>query len=235
MQKINYNEKIEFEDKIKELVMINIDDRLEQIQEKDCIKIAGIIKVSGEVSLTNHTQTFSKEIEADIMLSKEQIQDAINITIDDFNYTLNDNILDINLIMKIDGLKEIEAYFPSQEDQEVIEIVDTEIETNDDIIFRNEELTQSNIDEDNIEINDSVLENNDSETLSSNENSFSLLRQVFKNKNIQKEKCYNLHVIKTQTTYEELASLYQVDNEELKSLNKNEELYIGKLIFIPFK
>ena len=62
---------------------------------------------------------------------------------------------------------------------------------------------------------------------------YSLISQIFKNRTIKKETSYKLHVVKTQSNYEEIASLYNIDVECLKNANNDEEIYIGKLIFIP--
>ena len=111
------------DDKINELLLINIDDKLDQTKESDCVKISGEIKVSGEVNTDNGKKLFNHPIEVDILLSNDQIVDErITVSIEDFNYSIEDNSILIDLIMKIDGLKEMEPYFPTQENQTIVEV-----------------------------------------------------------------------------------------------------------------
>ena len=77
MQKIKYTEQIPFNDNLKELLMINIDDKLNKDDEKDLVKIYGEIRISGEVRLEDKTETFSHPIDVDITLSKEQSSPVI--------------------------------------------------------------------------------------------------------------------------------------------------------------
>lgn len=257
MQKINYKEKILLEQKINELLIINIDDKLTQAKERDCIKVTGEIKVSGEVATENGNQNFYHPIEVDIMLSEDQlISKEVIISIDDFNYKIDDNLIEIELMMKVEGLKEIEPYFPAQEDKEIIQI-EREEDNIESTIFENpiEEVNEQTIQEENTYIEDSIeteLVTNDIEIQKEiNQRNFnkpdnekkqnsnnkkkkhSLLDQVFKNRNIEKETCYIYHVVKKETSYNEVAQFYNIDEEQLKKANNNEEIFEGKLLLIP--
>lgn len=225
MQKINYTEKITIESPIKELLLINIDDKLTQSIESDCIKISGTINISGEVSTQTTNVAFNHPIEVDILLSKEQlIDEQVTITVDDFNYQIKENLLTIDLIIKIDGLKEIEPYFLAEDNQEIIEVDDNEL---------NEERISENTTSETI-INNSEDEYNLNDI--ENDNGpihHSLLNQIFRNKKKKTESTYLFHVVKEETSYQEIASLYDVNEDTLKSINNNCQIYIGKLILIP--
>ena len=230
MQKINYKEKILLEDEINELIMINIDDKLSQTKESDCIKIAGEIKVSGEVKTNSGNKNFIHPIGVDIMLSKEQLaNDEVNVHIDDFNYQIDNKAINIDLIMKIDGLKEIEAYFPAQENQENIEV--NSEENREEIIQENQnEIVEANDPIESIEVEEITQEISKEEVRNEK---YSLLSQIFKNRSLKKESAYLLHVVKEESTYEQIASLYNIEVNKIKSANNDEEIYKGKLIFIP--
>ena len=176
--------------------------------------------------------------------------------------------------MKIDGLKEIEAYFPPQEDktpfkeeleileenndreieeeiskQEINELQDksienptlvydeiTEIETPQDefiinAITNNE--TDSYIIEEDFLSKTSNKQRNKNTNEKENNSKFSLLGQIFKNKAIKKETSYLLHVVKDETSYDEIAKLYNIDENSIKKVNNDEGIYKGKLLFIP--
>lgn len=227
MQKINYKEKILLEETINELLLINIDDELSQTKECDYLKVSGKIKISGEVNTNDGKRNFNHPIDVDILLSNEQLEDKeVKVSIEDFNYSIDDKTINIDLIMKIDGLKEIDAYFPPQEDQEDIQIEKVEEE----II---EEITQPTI-ELQEERNDLPLQETDNdEGINIKEEKYSLLNQVFRNKSLKKETSYFFHVVKNQSTYQDIATQYNIDIDELKNANNNEDIYIGKLIYIP--
>ena len=235
MQKINYNEKIVLKENIKELRLINIDEKLSKTDDKDSIKFIGEIAISGQANCENGLLDFNHPVGVDISLDKSQIETTdINVSLDDFNYAIIDNYIDIQLIMKIDGLKEIEAYFPSQENKEDIEIDKERLIT--------EETPTINIENENIETDIPNIENDpqieeliiETNEISNEDNSSkSLLKQIFRNKDIKKEPSYLFHSIKKETTYQEIASIYGVDIAKLKKINNDEEIYIGKLILIP--
>lgn len=236
MQKINYKEKILFKENISELLLINIDEKLSKIEESDFFRINGEIQISGEVKSEEKNINFNHPIEVDIMLSKEQaISEEINISLDDFNYLIRDNSIDINLIMKIDGLKEIEAYFPAQEDKEDAQIEKVneqrivEIQENEEIVEEKESY-QETIEE--IVENEPLYQESIQETIDKERNT-SLLNQIFRNKTFKKDTSHLFHVVKTETNYQEIASLYGIDIDKLKKINNDEEIYIGKLILIP--
>lgn len=237
MQKINYNEKILLEDNIKELLLINIDDKLSKTEDNNIIKIIGEITISGEANCDHGILNFNHPLDVDITISKEQLEsNDVNVTLDDFEYTIKGKHINIDLIMKIEGLKEIEAYFPSQENQENSKIDEREEnDTPKQIVDINEEATEPK--PMSIETTDTLIIE---ETLSKEimiENTFkepkSLLKQIFRSQDIKKESTYLFHSIKKETTYQEIASLYGVNLEKLKKINNDEEIYIGKLILIP--
>jgi LysM repeat protein len=218
MQKINYKEKISLEENINELLLINIDDKLNQTSDGDCLKISGEIKISGEVNTNSGKKDFNHPVSVDILLSKEQIVDTnINVIIDDFNYEIFENHIVIDLVMKIEGLKEIEAYFPPQEAQEDFQIEES--------IEQEEALFNEPI----IDIQEEILIND----LPTIKNKNSLLHQIFRNKSFKREVSHLFHVVKKDSTYQDIANEYNVDLDLLRKVNKDEEIYIGKLIFIP--
>jgi hypothetical protein len=232
MQKITYQDNIVLTNTINELLLINIDEDLNQTKESNNIKINGKININGEVNTINGKENFLHALDVDILLDKDQlIQEEVLVAVDDFEYSIQDNYIDINLIIKIDGLKELEPYFPSQEDQRDIQVDKEEsslIEETDSLTIESEQLpptiepSSTNV----IEIIDNSL------PITTKQHS-SLLNQIFKGKRLNKTTNYFLHVVKTECGYKDIASIYNCNEEELKQLNNNQKLYIGKLVFIP--
>jgi len=231
MNKINYKESIDLNKKIDELLLINIDDNLTTNSDDDFVNIMGEIKISGEVKIEDKQEAFTHSINVNISLSKEQLsREDINITIDDFTYTINDNLIDIDLYLKINGLKEMDACFPPQEDREVMEVeeLDQLLDTTDTI--DEESVDSTEIETQEIEETQEEIEDIPQEI---REENFSLLKQVFKTRSLKKERIYLIHVVKNETSYKQISELYGIDENLIKLINNNKEVESGKLIFIP--
>ena len=210
MNKINYKESINIDSLIKELILINVDENISLVKEEDFVNFTGEIRISGEVETDKEKKEFNHPLTLDISLSKEQlINDSPSISIDDFKYVINENLIDIELSLKIEGLKEIENEFPAPESEEIV-------------LSPIEDLNVNTPHEDEI-----------IETLESDLKEHStLMNQLFK-RSIKKTKAYLIHVVKEETSYDEIAQLYNTDIDILKDYNKNKELNNGSLIFIP--
>ena len=82
------------------------------------INISAVITISSVLSVS---------VKASVLLiGNALVSDSVSLSIDDFNYLINDNKIELNLFLKINGLKEIEAYFPAQEDSEDVPLVPNE-------------------------------------------------------------------------------------------------------------
>ena len=206
MNKINYKEKIELKETIEELLMINIDENINKVDEENFISFIGNIEVSGEAKTISKNTNFNHQIDLDISLSKEKLlANNPSISVEDFSYSIDDNFINLDITLKIEGLKEIENEVIPQEDEEIIQPPLMEMVK--------EELL----------INDVQIDMPSS-----------LLTKIFK-RGIKTEKAYLLHVVKEETTYEEIASLYNIETDTLKKSNVGKEIKQGNLIFIPNK
>lgn len=123
MQYINLNKTLEFENDILDLLLISIDDQIQTSDDKEGIKIVGNILIGGKVNTINGEQQFNDKIDLDVFLTYDEIVDrnSLNISVSDFNYKVEENSLIINVSLKMDGLKEIETIFLSEEDNELVQ------------------------------------------------------------------------------------------------------------------
>lgn len=235
MQYINLNKTIELKNKIEDLLLISIDDQIDTSEDNEGIRVQGKISISGTAKTIDGNEDFSKFIDLDIFLDLEEIMErnSINISINDFTYKLDDNKLIIEIELKIEGLKEIETTFLTSENNET----DIEEEIEEQVVYIDEDVLveDKNIEEHVDEIQE--IRNND-ETIdleTKQEDKKSLLKSVFSNRKIKGEVSWKIHCVKGETSYEEIANKYNVKLDKLVSLNKNEKLSKGKLIFIPLE
>ena len=219
MQQINLTKTINFEGDIKDLLLISIDDQIDKICDKEGVKVIGKILVGGKVMLEEE-QEFEDTVNIDMFLVNEEILDmgCLNVTVSDFNYKIEQNKLILDISLKLEGLKEIETSFLSLEDTEdVQEKIEEEDRTYVDL---NEEI---------------IAEETIDEEIQEDEPKKSLLKSVFSSKKIKEEVSWVLHCVKSDDTYEKISEKYKVSLNKLKSINNNEVLNEGKLIFLPLE
>lgn len=236
MQYINLNKTIDLNTYIEDLLLINIDDKLDIIDNKDGIKINGKILIGGSVKTKEENKEFYEDMDLDIFLTYEEILDRniLNVSINDFEYKIENNKLELNISLKIEGLKEIETTFLTEKNNELIfeeevENDEKEVYISKEVIANDERKVKEEYQEKIEDIK--IIKENESETRIRK----SLIKSVFSNKRIKEEVFWKLHCVKGEKSYEEIASKYNVDLNELKSINKNEILKDGKLIFLPIE
>ena len=219
MQQINLTKTINFEGDIKDLLLISIDDQIDKICDKEGVKVIGKILVGGKVMLEEE-QEFEDTVNIDMFLVNEEILDmgCLNVTVSDFNYKIEQNKLILDISLKLEGLKEIETSFLSLEDTEDVQ----------------EKLEEE--DRTYVDLNEEIIaEETIDEEIQEDEPKKSLLKSVFSSKKIKEEVSWVLHCVKSDDTYEKISEKYKVNLNKLKSINNNEVLNEGKLIFLPLE
>lgn len=236
MQCFNLNKDINLGYEIEDLLLIGIDDQIETIDDKEGVKVTGKIVISGNAKTKEGNKEFSDVLDIDFFVTYDEIEErnSLNISIHDFNYKIENSLLNLNIVLKIEGLKEIEATFPAEKDSEIFD--EKEIEEMENIeenkkekVYEEEEIEERTIFAENISIEEDIVIN-EVETPR-----LSLLKSVFSNKRVKEEVSWKLHCVRGETTYEQIASKYGVNLNKLIKINKNEELEDGKLIFLPLE
>jgi hypothetical protein len=249
MQYINLNKTIDINDEILDLLLISIDDQIESIEEKDGINLIGDIIIGGKVKTKAEEKEFNDKIGFDSFLTFEEIanRESLNVSINDFTYTIEGSKLLLNISLKIEGLKEIETTFLAEENtkdiQEEIEYFeefdekDNNIEYSDDIEIQEDRESSGEDQELGREENEceNIIEEEKIEETINIECKKSLLKSVFSNRKINEEISWKLHCVKGEKTYEEIAEKYNVNLKDLISMNNKEPIEDGKLVFLPIK
>jgi len=121
MQNINLSKKIELENKILDLLLISIDDQIETIDDKDSTRLEGKVVISGKAKTLEGEKDFFESIDIDIFLANEEIESRndLNISVNDFNYKVENNSILLDILLKVDGLKEIQTTFLAEENDEL--------------------------------------------------------------------------------------------------------------------
>lgn len=230
MQNINLNKDLDLGCDIDDLLLISIDDQIDTINDKDGIKVEGKINISGRVKSNNIEKDFFDTLDLDIFFAYDEILDRgnLNVSVSDFNYKIENKKLNLDISIKIDGLKEIENTFLSEETNEFVlekTIVDEEkrVYIDENIEINKDEEIERVLVEKAIEIGESC-ENLESTTIEKQEVDERNIDQEEKNKidiedNIEKEENIEDSVINEEIENNKSDSEKEIIIEE--SINEN--------------
>lgn len=103
---IPFKKEIKFNSNVAEIISISLDHNL----NKEEHSIKGMFVVSGEYKLTEasiNTESFKYELPFTVALDDKYLLDKAVIDIDDFYYeTINNNALEVNIDVSVEGLEE---------------------------------------------------------------------------------------------------------------------------------
>ena len=115
---IPFKKEIKFNTNVAEIISISLDHDL----NKEEHSIKGMFVVSGEYKLTEasiNTEPFKYELPFTVALDDKYILDKAVIDIDDFYYeTINNNALEVNIDVSVEGLEEREIIEEKEEVRE---------------------------------------------------------------------------------------------------------------------
>ncbi|MFA5407958.1 MAG: LysM peptidoglycan-binding domain-containing protein [Bacilli bacterium] len=227
-QIVSFKKDISFSTKIGEITSISLEHNLKMIEEDH---IAGEFIVSGDYKITDisiNREPFSYNLPFDINLDAKYKADKAKIDIDDFYYEVtNDQILNVNIDVVIDGIEVLEEPIIEKESEEVKynftdekEQSDIGVEADDrEVIDLFKEIETPPID---IEIQNDTPSD---EKIKSLFDSFDDKNETFTT--------YHVHIVRENDTIESIATKYKSTKEEIASYNKIDELRLGDKIVIP--
>lgn len=203
-QIIPFNKEITLKKKLKELISISLDNDL-TLKGEDLI--TGNFYLSGSYKTNESEENYSYKIPCEIAISDDY--DTYNATIDieDFNYTANQDNLNISISLAIEGLekkeiiKEENVEEPMEErciDQEELEEI--KLKNINEIKITKEEKTEI-----------TPLENKETNYYT-----------------------YNVYIVKEEDTINTILDKYKITKEELEEYNEINDVKTGNKIIIPY-
>lgn len=237
--------RIILENVINEINLINIDDKITYLKRNDGILAKGYLDLTCQYSSIGVLKIFHDKVEINKLILYENIDsNEINISMEDFDYFIKDNVIIFSFKMNIEGYKEVEKTFQSdiEEKMEIVSNLDVNYDDIKSLINNDEDiiLIENNID--NNELDNKCLDiNNEGESidfningnLSENNKKESFFNSIFKKE--KKVKLYKYRVILENDSYEEIAKEYNINLYKLKEINNNINLKLGNIIKIPCK
>ncbi len=238
------NKKIEFK---KDCIMKSMVSEITDISLTHDYKILddvidGYFDVSGEYKITKASmqkEEFMYTIPFSIALSSLIDKDTINLTIMDFDYSVEKDVLHLKMTLNLDyeEIKEEvveEKVKEENEDmleEEVMESVDDVLESIPEIEeekqeFHNE-LMQS--------MEDDLLESKESEIdLKDKEEAQTSIKNIISSMKDEGFYKYKVYIMREEDTIESVAIKYNVTLDDLKEYNELDNIKVGDKIVIPF-
>ena len=212
---VPFQKDITFKTNIFEITSISLEHTLKVLNDN---LISGELIVSGEYKVTptsTNVDSFTFNLPFDIHMDDHYMLDKVSLDIDDFYYeVINDNILNVNISIKIDNLLEKET--PKLEEvkinrsNELIEKIESE-ESMDRCVEVEEKVEEQKANEKNI---DSLFEINESD---------------------EKYSTYKVYIVRDGDTIESIVNKYGVNSDVLEEYNDLKEIKIGDKIIISSK
>ena len=172
-------------------------------------------------------EEFYYTIPFEVAISKRIDKDTIKIDIDDFKYTIEKDILKVNIELEL-SCDEIREEEPIKEEYDLDNYINNYFEDKDINLLseeHNEEIKDNNI---NTTIDTDInLEKNDID-LNSNINN---ITNIINNEN--KYYTYKVYIVREGDTIETICSKYNVNVNDIKEYNNINEINIGDKIIIP--
>ncbi len=254
-QIIPFKKDIAFNTKIGEITSISLEHTL-KLDETD--HIAGEFIVSGDYKITDislNREAFSYNLPFDITLDTKYKKDNLKLDIDDFYYEIvNDQILNINIDVLIDGIEVLNEYKIERESEEMKN--DNIIDTNDDLNISEVSNTDDTNRESDEEVNDIedlerdvkdlfkeidtppinvIIEEKEPAKLKTTSIDGEKLKSLFESldENTETFSTYHVHIVRENDTIETIAAKYKTNKDEIEAYNKIDDLKLGDKIVIP--
>ena len=208
---ISFDKELEFNSIVGDIKSISLDHTL----KFDKNSIVGELIVSGSYRITEASRLeddFNFKIPVEIIINEELEPNSINIEIEDFKYSVeNNDTLSCHIEIKLEGVEVI-----NMEDSQEIELIKEDRECDDDMKeeISNEEIksVEKEENEENTNINSIFT------SLTDNEETFST---------------YSIYVMQPNDSIENILNKYDITKEELENYNNLSSINPGSKIIIP--
>lgn len=232
MQQIVLQKTVQTKYPIDGITLVNLEDEIEYKNTKDGVYATGVIKINGEYYKGVRNNKFNDQIDVDIFAPLEDLGDRfeLKVKIIDFDYKINEDLLFFDIILELDGLKDVKKTFltsDKMEEEEIIEDKVVEEERSNNPFLSDDIETVKKEDEENDLANGNI---NNSNLNINKDKKFPIQFQKSKLKN---SVCWSYHVVLKDDTYESISKELNIKEETLRSKNENKELYEGLMLILP--
>ncbi len=236
-QIIPFKKDLLFKTKVSEITSISLEHNY-KINEDD---IAGKFLITGDYKMTDGSikrEVFDFEIPFNITIDDSYKKDTVLVDIDNFYYKIvNNDTLEVNIDIYLDGEKEIEKDIKfedlveeiNKEEKERKNIEDKDIE------FSTPERKEEIMDNKILDSNELESVQNINQNININDNTqkeFNIFSNVDDSETYAS---YYIYIVKEEDTIDKILDSYKITKEELMPYNELENIKPGDKIIIPSK
>lgn len=217
MKTMKIEKKLLFDDKISAITTLTAEEKLDYKQESDgSVRAIGPLFIRGELLCEDgRKQPFQEVLDMDVLAPAYKLgSDPFQLSVERVDYQLEDDGIALHLIVGIEGLLEQPAQ-PLMEEK-IMEEEDTR--------YENEDAVGSKKIEDHEE--QETIETQEGSAVDEFEDLFEDADTTYTS--------YRMVVAALNDTYSSIAQRYDVDEEALRSVNRNKEIQPKTLIVLPF-
>ena len=126
MEKFTIDKIIEFHNKIENVEYLSFDENIKYNYE-DKYHVEGTITINGSVKTLLDTVSFTENFIIDVFApaNKEIDKENFKINILDYSYSFTENNLTIYLVVKFEGIVDMEKETPFQQNNEIVKQINT--------------------------------------------------------------------------------------------------------------
>ena len=211
--------------------------------------IEGYFDVSGEYKVTVSSmqkEEFMYTIPFSIALSSLIDKSSINLTIKDFNYTTEKDMLHLKMALNMDyseiTLEEeklettLESTLEENNEEDEMDTIDEILESMPEVeenVFHNELMNE--IEKEEITINKTEINTTEEINLEDKKEAQESIQTIISNMNeTDSFYKYKIYIMRSEDTIESIAIKYNISLDDLKEYNNIENINIGDKIVIPF-
>lgn len=209
-QIIPFNKEITLKNKIKELTSISLDNDL-TLKGEDLI--TGNFYLKGSYKTNTSEEEYSYKIPCEIAISDDYDTYNATIDIDDFNYDVKLDKLNISISLAIDGLEKKEVEVEPVEEPRCID--EEEIKE-----IKNEEIKEIKQEEKINIIQESKKEESNTQIINIE-------------KNEKNYRTYSVYLVKEEDTINHILEKYKITKDMLEEYNNLDNFKTGDKIIIP--
>lgn len=204
--------------------------------------IDGYFDVSGEYKVTKASmqkEEFMYTIPFTIALSSLIDKNTINLTIKDFNYAVEKDVLHLkmDLDMNYEEIKEETKEEITLEDENVVEEEEEIMESVEDVLESIPEVSVENdfhdeVMQEMIEQNENIIE--EKVDIADKEEAQTSIKNIISNMKSDGYYKYKVYIMREEDTIESVAIKYSVTLDDLKEYNELDSIKCGSKIVIPY-
>ncbi len=238
MKKMKIEKQLIFADHVQQVKALTVSEHLTYRHEDEGIRAMGPLYIEGEYMGNDGIEKFRETLEMDVLAPKHKLNnEPFALQIEDYQAKANDDTIQVNITLAIQGLKDDKEKTKSALNQSVNEQQATSAALSQDkekaqsasaaVISKDTEMITTTQDSNQLSSSSSDQQEEQTVSVDDFEDLFQDAESTYTS--------YRIIVAKPNDTYTAIADRYEVDEQQLRDTNKNKEILPKTLVILPFQ